>query len=189
MSLFAVRPAGGWPVFLPHVHRLDIENASARAEQAAAGAAAGKKKKASKAGEKSVKSKISREAKVIPQLIFEIEQYERHLIKLAQTTKVGIAPWRHMCVATRAHVGERGGAWGACSPGATAQAHAPLDGPRFSHPARGAHARGAPRGGRARGPGAVAGDPQGPRPMAVRRTAIVRETHVVRATRLVASPA
>ena len=85
-------------MFLPHVHRLDIENANARAQQAVATAAAGKKKGKRQAAERTAKGKISREAKVIPRLIFEIEQYERHLIKLAQITKV--CPGRFPC-ATR----------------------------------------------------------------------------------------
>ena len=76
-------------MFLPHVHKLDVENANARAEQSAVAAASGKKKGGKgQAAERTAKGKISREAKVIPRLIFEIEQYERHLIKLEQATKV-----------------------------------------------------------------------------------------------------
>ena len=69
---------------MPHVHRLDIESAALRLEQ---GAQAKKKKGKGKAGASAAKGKISREAKVIPRLIYEIEQYERHLIQLAKTTK------------------------------------------------------------------------------------------------------
>jgi hypothetical protein len=85
----------GPSVFLPHVHRLDIENASLRVEQAAAASAAGKRKGKGKAGKHTgaagagASGKRAREARVIPSLVYAIEQYERHIIQLSQVTKVG----------------------------------------------------------------------------------------------------
>lgn len=85
--------------FIPFWQTSDLENARLQAEArgGVGGDGKGKRKKGA-ASNAAQRARISRESKLLPNLIFSIEHMERQLVQLAKATKVRLFSFMPTCL-------------------------------------------------------------------------------------------